>query len=228
MTDFLLYDINTIHHADCLHLIESFPDNFIDAVITDFPYGIDFQSNHRPKKFDKIANDEEPFIDWIAPLYPKMKDEGRVICFYRYDVQNELFSELKSAGFKIKSQLVWNKVGTSMGDLEGEFAPQHELMVYATKGRYIFKNGRPSTVFSSQKVTGSNLIHPNEKPVKLNQGIIRAITERGELIFDPFYGSGSLSVAAKIEGRNFIACDLDESHVKNGLKRLKNTNVGII
>lgn len=227
MRQFTLVEENIIHNSNCLDIIEQLPNNFIDVIITDFPYGIDFQSNHREVKFDKIFNDEEPYIDWIKPVFHKMKDGGRLICFYRYDVQQELFSELKAAGFKIKSQLVWNKIGTGMGDLEGEYAPQHELMVYATKGRYIFKNGRPSTVYTVQKVTGQNLVHPNEKPVDLNRLLIRDICEEGDILFEPFSGSGSLPVAAKMEKIDFIACELDHNHVTTGNQRLLRAVVGM-
>jgi len=215
-------EINKVHNMECVDLIEGLPENCIDAIITDFPYGIDFQSNHRTKKFKKIDNDKEPYIDWIKPSFRILKDGGRIVCFYRYDVQDVLFNELVKSGFTIKSQLVWNKIGTGMGDLNGEFAPQHELMVYATKGRYEFKNGRPSTVYSVQKV--NDLIHPNEKPVKLMQGIIRDVTVKSDFIFEPFSGSGSTCVACKIEKRDFIACETQVHNVEISNKRLSITN----
>lgn len=219
---FSFLEINKIHHRNCLELIEEMPDGFVDAIITDFPYGVDFQSNFRVKtpKFKKIENDEEPYLDWIKPSYRILPDGGRLICFYRYDVQEDLFGEIQAAGFIIKSQLVWDKGGTGMGDLDAAFAPQHELMVYATKGRYEFKNGRPSSVYKVNKVDGNSMIHPNEKPVALGQGLIRDITTVGELIFDPFSGSGAFSVAAKIERRDFISSDLGQNYVDLGNKRV--------
>ena len=107
---FSFLDINIIHQRDCLHLIDEMPDCFVDAIITDFPYGVNFQSNFRVKtpKFRKIDNDEKPFIDWIKPSYRILPEGGRLICFYRYDVQDELFDAIEEAGFDIKSQLVWN------------------------------------------------------------------------------------------------------------------------
>jgi DNA modification methylase len=100
-------------------------------------------------------------------------------------------------------------------------------MVYATKGRYEFKNGRPSSVYTVTKVDGNSMIHPNEKPVRLFQGLIKDITSVGELVFDPFSGSGACSVACKIERRDFIACDLGENYVKLGNKRVLKESVNI-
>lgn len=224
MSDFCLVDKNIIHQDNCLNIIDMLPDNYIDAIITDFPYGIDYQSNHRKIKFDKIHNDEKPYIEWIKPVFPKLKDEGRLICFYRYDVQEELFDELREAGFTIKSQLVWDKDNWSAGDLEAAFGLQHELMVYATKGVYKFKNGRPSSIYKCPRVSSNKMVHPNEKPVALNIKLIEDITTVGELILEPFSGSGSLAVAAKQTGRNFIACDLGAEYVAIGNERLKNVS----
>ena len=221
--------LGKIYHSNCLDLIELLPDSCIDAIITDFPYGINFQSNFRvkTKKFKKIDNDKEPYIDWIEPSFRILKDEGRLICFYRWDVQNELVDELERVGFNVKSQLVWDKKVTGMGDLYGEFSSGHELMIYATKGRYEFKGKRPRTVYSVQRENPNKLVHPNEKPVDLNRALIRDITEKNEVIFDPFSGSGSCSIAAYLEGRRFIACDTGEDYVNLGNKRIQSSSLDL-
>lgn len=226
---FCLYEINEIHHDNCMNLIDAFPDEYLDACITDFPYGIDFQSNMRIKseKFDKIANDKEPYTEWIKPLFPKLKEGGRLICFYRWDVQDKLFKAIEEAGFILKSQLVWNKGAHGMGDLAGSFGERHELMIYATKGRYIFPDGkRPVGFYNVVGGAGNSnqLVHPNEKPINLMREIVRDATQKGELIFEPFSGSGSLPCAAKHEGRDFIASELDHKHVETGRRRLKSVN----
>lgn len=77
-----------------MELIPKLVDGSIDCCITDPPYGIAYQSAWRIDKQKwkpKILNDETPFTDWIKPLFDKMKDGGRVICFYRWDVQGCLF-----------------------------------------------------------------------------------------------------------------------------------------
>lgn len=129
-----------IRLGDCIELMKDLDDGSIDACITDPPYGIAYQSSWRDKskRHPKIENDEVTYTEGIKPLYNKMADGGRLICFYRWDVQEPFLYAIKSAGFMVKSQLVWHKVIHGMGDLTAEFAPQHELMIYATKGRYEF------------------------------------------------------------------------------------------
>jgi DNA modification methylase len=217
--------INTIINSDCIEGLKSLPDESIDCCITDPPYGISFQSARRTEKSQwkpKILNDEAPFIDWIEPVFNKLKEGGRLICFYRWDVQDEFLNEIERVGFDVKSQIVWDKVSHGMGDLAGEFAPQHELMIYATKGRYEFKGKRPKTVYKCLRIPGSNLIHPNEKPVPLIAAIIRDITRPSETVLDPFGGSFSTALAAKQEGRNYISFELHPEYYKIGLKRFEN------
>jgi site-specific DNA-methyltransferase (adenine-specific) len=208
-----------------MQLIQSMPDILLDCCITDPPYGISYQSAWRTDKSKwkpKIANDETPYTEWIKPLYAKMKDGGRLICFYRWDVQDEFLEAIKEAGFTVKSQIVWDKVIHGMGDLRGEFAPQHELMIYATKGRFEFSSTRPKTVYRTMRVKPDILVHPNEKPVNLLQAIIRDISTKGELIYDPFSGSGSTLLACQQEKRNFIGSELSESYCEIINRRLIN------
>lgn len=199
--------------GNCLDVIAKMDADSIDVVVADPPYGIGYQSARRSDRNEwmpKIKNDDQPFIDWIHPIFDKMKTGGRLICFYRWDVQDAFLHAIRDAGFTIKSQIVWDKIVHGMGDLKGEFAPCHELMIYATKGRYEFKRGRPKTIYRVQRINGSNLIHPNEKPIKLIADILNDICEPGETVFDPFAGSCSTLLAAKSMGVSCITCELDD------------------
>lgn len=197
-------------------------DETFDCCITDPPYGIDFQSAWRSEKSEwkpKILNDESPYTEWIKPLFGKMKTGGRLICFYRWDVQEPFLEEIRSAGFDVKSQIVWDKVSHGMGDLDGEFAPQHELIIYATKGRYEFKGKRPKTVYRCLRVMPDKLVHPNEKPVELIAAILRDITTEGENVFDPFGGSFSTAAACSLEKRKCTSTELKKEYFDLGVRK---------
>ena len=216
-----------IYIGDCLELIPQLEDSSIDAVITDPPYGIAFQSSWRTEKLPKIENDERPFIEWIRPVFDKLKDGGRLVCFYRWDVQDAFLNEIKAAGFNVISQLVWYKKMHGMGDLKKAFGANHELMIYATKGDYEFKNGRPNTVYNCTSVSINSQKHPNEKPVPLIQAIIRDITEKNELIVDPFGGSFSTYKAANKEGRRCITYELHPHYAELRHEADKNIDICI-
>lgn len=206
-----------IYHGDCLQLIPQIRGG-VSLCIADPPYGIGFKSNQRADKkaLPKILNDEAPFVDWIKPLFEQMSDGGRLVCFYRWDVQDEFLDAILSAGFTAKSQIVWDKVVHGMGDLNGEFAPAHELAIYATKGRREFTGTRPKTVYRCQRVNPNDLIHPNEKPVNLMAALVRDLTTKDELVLDPFGGSFSTYRACQKEGRRCISFELHDQYFESG------------
>lgn len=209
--------------GDCMETIRQFSDNSIDICLTDPPYGIDFQSNARKTKLQKIENDEVPFIEWIKPLFSKMKDGGRLLCFYRWDVQDEFLNEITSAGFIVKSQIIWDKVRFGMGDIKGGFSPQHESIIYATKGRYEFKGRRPPSVFRVPRLDCP--LHPNEKPVDLiDKLLISVMNSNNDLVFDPFAGSCSTYMSCERLGMKCITTELSEHYYNLGKERIKHIN----
>ena len=210
-----------IYFGDCLDFIKELPDNSMDVCLTDPPYGIGFQSNWASVSKPKIQNDEVPFIDWIKPLFPKMKDSGRLLCFYRWDVQDSFLNEIFEAGFTVKSQIVWDKIVLGMGDLKGEFAPQHENIIYATKGRYEFAGKRPSTVYNVERINSTKLIHPNQKPPDLIKRLILDISQPTDTIFDPFGGSMATYIACQELNRTCLTCELSQEYYEIGLNNVK-------
>jgi len=213
-----------IIHGDCLEVMKSFSDKQFDLVLTDPPYGIDYQSAWRSDKSDwkpKIANDEKPFVEWISEAYRVLVDGGRLLCFYRWDVQDAFLFELRQVGFTVKSQIIWDKIIHGMGDLNGEYAPQHECILYATKGRYEFRNKRPTTVIQCQRVEPEKLLHPNEKPVKLIRKLIRQTTIDNENILDCFLGSGTTVIASEHENRNCVGIEISPEYCEIARKRVQ-------
>jgi DNA modification methylase len=216
--------VNQIIQGDCLEVMKQWPDKCVDVVITDPPYGIDFQSARRSEKSawkPKIANDTEPFVAWIPDASRILKDGGRLICFCRWDVKEVFMSAIRDAGLVVKSQIIWDKVIHGMGDLQGEFAPQHEIALYATKGRYVFTGKRPKTIMQHQRVSPEALVHPNEKPISLMREIIKSITDSKDIVVDCFAGSGSTCMAAEQLRRKFIGIELSPDYCDIARKRVK-------
>lgn len=110
---------NTIITGDSLTILRSMDDESVDMVITDPPYGIDYQSARKEKerRLSKISNDKAPFIWWIYDAARVVKRGGGVLCFSRWDVQQTFIDALRLAGLTIKSVIVWDKKAHGMGDL---------------------------------------------------------------------------------------------------------------
>ena len=106
-----------LQQGDCLELMKNIPDGSVDLVLTDPPYGIDFQSNYRKSKFNKIQNDSSISTEFLDECKRVLKDTGAIYCFTRWDVYPQ-WAEQISKRFKIKNCIVWFKRGGGLGDLK--------------------------------------------------------------------------------------------------------------
>lgn len=215
--------LNTIYNEDCLETMKRMPDGFVDLVLTDPPYGIDFQSSRTIERLrkPKIANDKEPYVEWMEEAFRVLKDGGTMFCFYRWDVANAFIEEGKRVGFRVKSEIVWDKVAHGMGDLKGSFAPQHETIMFCTKGNYKFPANRPATVIKAMRVSPEKLKHPNEKPVDLIKRLVHAVATKESIVYDPFMGSGATARACKDLGHNYIGSEISKEYCDIAEKRLR-------
>ena len=109
-----------------------------------------------------------------------------------------------------------------MGDLTGSFAPQHDIIWYASKGRRKFVNGRPRSIISVKRPSGSqNFNHPTCKPVELLRQLLTS-TDDGTsgIVFDPFMGTGSTGVAARQVNREFVGIELKQKYFNTAKERM--------
>lgn len=198
------------------------PDESVDAIITDPPYGINY---HTKGTGASIKNDKSPFIWFLYDAFRVLKsgDSGRgsLICFTRWDVEQTFIDAMKLAGFQVKSEVIWDKVMHGVGDCKAQFAPTHENVVFAVKGKFSFPGKRPRDVVTYHKLASGEMIHPTEKLVGLLTSLVNAVTKPGDLILDPFAGSGSTLVAAKKSGRRFIGVELDDEYYEKARRRIE-------
>lgn len=213
-----------LFNEDCLTALKRIEDSTIDAVITDPPYGIDYISH----KHSKIKNDKIPFIWFLYDAARVLKNKGCLLVFCHWSVQDIFKMAIECTGLDIKSQIIWDRQQPGYGDLKGRFAPQHDIIWFATKGRFVFPNIRPKSIISSPKVPPVNNIHPNEKPVALIERLILLVTNKGDTILDPFFGSGSCCVACQKTERNFIGMEIDNNYFNLAKNRLGSSDINNI
>lgn len=135
--------LNQIIHGDCLEVLKTFPDKSIDLVLTDPPYGMDYQSSWRTDKYEKIVGDIS--LDWLNPFlseaYRVLKDDTHIYLFCNDFAISDFRNALESARFNVKWAIVWIKNNHTSGDLEGDYANKTEFIVWAHKGRRILNGG---------------------------------------------------------------------------------------
>ena len=212
-----------LYKGDCLEVMDRLIEKGVkvDAIITDPPYGINFRSNYRKEKYEKISNDDNlSFLDKYFQLCNMLlNDDTHIYCFCSWHHIDE-FKITFEKYFTLKNIIVWEKNNTSMGDLKGSYAPKHEFILFGHKGRRL-RNGKRLPDVLQVKRTG-NKLHPTQKPVELLEIFIKQSTNENDTILDSFMGSGSTGAAALKNNRNFIGIELDEKYFNIAKDRLKN------
>jgi site-specific DNA-methyltransferase (adenine-specific) len=208
--------------GDCLAVLPTLPPGSVDAVVTDPPYGMSYQSNRSEDgpRFDEIANDTAPFVWWLLGAASALRDGGVIVCFCRWDTAEAFRLAMVWAGLKISGQVVWDRGVHGMGDLNGSPAPRHDTIWIATKGRYTFPGRRPVSVVRHNRVAAEAMRHPNEKPIALMLELVRDYTAENALVVDPFVGSGSTAEAAVKLARRFIGTELSEGYANMARRRI--------
>jgi len=231
-----------IYLEDSLSYLKSLDDNSVDLILTDPPYGIEYSNNRRNKNGkikteNGIANDNKDNLDFLSQImkecYRVLKDGHHIYWFGRFDALSKQFIEFEKNGFIIKNSLVWLKNNHGTGDLLYSYAPKHELILYGLKrtSKKIkpvrlkkLEDGRTrhNDILEFSKVSKKEMVHDHQKPIDLLSFLIKKSTNEGDIILDPFMGSGSTIIAATKLNRKSIGIEIDNEIFNNAKKRLEN------
>lgn len=218
--------------------LKALPDNSVDLVLTDPPFGVDNLSNMAKtaegKKFArKIPNDESfekaeaTFKSVMDVLLPKTKEHCDLYVFTSDAVLMEWLQLMRGwvqseHGFMYTRTLIWRKGGEEwehsaqtpgMGNLD-TWGSGVEFILYAKKGNKPRYADRRGAVIDCPKLPSSKIIHPHEKPTRLLRDLIEFSTAEGDLVVDPFCGSGATARASHQIGRSCITVEDDEKNYK--------------
>lgn len=202
-----------LYCGDCLEIMKSIHDKSIDAVITDPPYGINYQPtwkkwngdgcDYKPIENDNHDFDPLPFLGFKtvvlfgANYYSDRLPIGGWICW------DKRLDEKKDKMIGASFELAWfRSVNTT----------RKSKMIRVLHGG----------VINADSVNGNNekRLHPTQKPIEVMARIIKDLTNEGDTILDPFMGSGTTGVACVQTGRNFIGIEIDTGYFKIAEKRI--------
>lgn len=218
--------LERVVEGDCVEYMRSLPAESVDLILTDPPYGMAYQSNHRTAspQFAAIENDATFDaawqLEWMREAFRVLKPDRHFYCFCSDHHLGEFRSTATAAGFNVKRTLVWVKDASGMGDLQGDYAPFTEFVVFAHKGRRPLMAGRPGNVIEARRVAPGDMRHPTEKPIRVLRPLVANSTQPGEVVLDPFSGSGSTGVVCREEGRGFILVEREVAYVAVANDRL--------
>jgi site-specific DNA-methyltransferase (adenine-specific) len=237
---------NQIHNLDCIDFMKTLPNESIDLTITDPPYTINYSSYRTKTKV--IANDDNK--DWIEPFFKELsrvvKKGSHLYCFCDFEMSSDFVAEIRKY-WKVRNLICIPRTIKGNGG-DRIFQQQFEYCIFATRGgkddgRKFNQTQilRPSEGYSKDKrykakewlyrlpdywhwtkasEFNHKRLHPNQKNVDCLKDMIQISSNPGEIVFDPFCGSGSTLVAAKSLDRNWIGCEIDPKFVDVSEKRL--------
>lgn len=204
---------NQIHCGDALQILSGYPSESADLVVTDPPYLCGYQD----RLGRRIANDNNG--SGVLPVYQEiyrlLKPNSYCVTFYGWTAIADFASTWQAAGFRSIGHIVWPKNYTST---KGFMNYQHESAFVLAKG-YPAKPTSPIDDVQPWEYTG-NKAHPTEKSVNIITPLIRSFSKPGDIVIDPFLGSGTTAVAAALTGRRYIGVELEAKYCKHAEQRL--------
>lgn len=230
---------NSFILGDAVEVMQTLPNECVDLVATDPPYnlGKDYGNNIDYKQWHEY----EVFTEkWLNEVIRMLKPTGSIYVFMGVRFISKLFSIMESKGLLLNGWIVWHYT-QGMGRKRG-FSPRHEDILYFTKSnkftfnldkvripqKYYRKRNNmlganPGDVWRFSHVHYSNperQPHPTQKPLALMERVIRASSNEGDLVLDPFVGSGTTCIAANALERKWIGIEINPEYIKMSERRL--------
>lgn len=226
------FEENTIVVGDCLDVMAQMPDGCVDWVCADPDYGVGakFESSERPLGRGGKRKTLEELRQELIPQIREMKRISRLqhsLLFWSGSAGRleDFFALCREADYRIRHLGIWYKpngagpTGNGLGRRwEAWFWLSGEEARRESEWRFL-----PDVLKINRVVPGHKeaVAHPTQKPIALIERLTRFFTRKGDLIFDPFMGSGTTAVAADRLGRKFFGCDISSEYVAMALERLR-------
>ncbi|MEG6508770.1 site-specific DNA-methyltransferase [Methyloligella sp. 2.7D] len=191
-------------------------------------------------KFESFATYDRFTREWLAECRRVLKDDGALWVIGSYHNIFRVGASLQDLGFWILNDVIWRKTNPMPNFRGRRFTNAHETLIWASKSqksRYRFNyealkslnedlQMRSDWLFpicsgaERLKVEDGKKAHPTQKPLALIERIILATSHEGDVVLDPFSGSGTTAAAAKRLGRSFIGIERDEEYAKIARQRV--------
>jgi adenine-specific DNA-methyltransferase len=212
---------NRIISGDCVEVMQEMPSESVDCVIVDPPYLVNYTSSDGRG----YQNDNPKDDSWLRPafaqVYRVLKPDSFCVSFYGFPKAEAFLAAWRQCGFDPIGHFVWVK----------KYASAEKFVRYYHEQAYLLAKGRPRKPrhrlpsVLEWRYTGNEL-HPTQKPVMAILPLVMAFSEQGDIVLDPFAGSGTTAVAAQQLGRRFIGVELDPEYAAKAQERLWREGTG--
>jgi site-specific DNA-methyltransferase (adenine-specific) len=221
-----------VFQQDAVEWLLQLAPGSVDLVITDPPY--ESLEKHRAigtttrlKHSKSSSNDwfsifpNKRFPELFAAVYRALREDSH---FYLFCDQETMFIArplAEAAGFKFWKPLVWDKRKIGMGY---HFRARYEFILFFEKGKRGLNDLAVPDIIEFPRIHKG---YPTEKPKEVADVLVKQSSEPGELVVDPFMGSGSTGVAAISNSRRFMGNDIAEAALELAAQRLRASAAGV-
>lgn len=222
--------INQLFEGDCLKYLKQFPDNSIDMVLCDLPYGTTQNKwdcviplSKLWKEYERVVKDNGAIVLTSQGLFtaqlmmsnPKMFkykwiwEKSKPTNFL--NAKKQPLRKYEDVCVFYKKQPTYNpqmikgepyNKGVRKNQLSGSYGDFQPVHVYSDGNRY-----PTDVIYFKTAESEGKVIHPTQKPIELGRYFVRTYSNPGDLVLDNTFGSGSFLVAALLEGRNFVGIE---------------------
>ena len=223
MTPYYETELGKLYHGDCLEIMPMLEP--VDLVLTDPPYnssyGRDIERKWRPSSIKHTFGDWDfnfnpnLFIDLAVTLNPK-----GFVCFVSDNTFGKTY-DLLFKKYEYCKYIVWEKTNPSPSIRKTTWRQSTELIIHAHNlGEINFISQREMrNILKENTCFAESVDHPTQKPLSIINKIL--IVAKGDLVLDPFLGSGTTAVSCEKNNRRWIGIEIEEKYCEIAAKRIE-------
>ncbi|PEZ63008.1 DNA-methyltransferase [Bacillus cereus] len=240
--------LNKIFNEDCLEGMKKLDDNSVDLVLTSPPYNIGKEYETKIPIEDYLSWSES-YLSEIYRILKNGRSFMFQVGIHIDKETNSIplsylvYPIISKIGFKLRQEIVWSVKGGMQA--KKKLTGQHEIIMWLYKGKELpyfdldsirvkewksidkrnNPNGKnPTNVWDINRVAGNSkekVGHPCQFPVQMIERITKGWSKEGDIILDPFMGSGTTAIACLNTNRNYIGFELDSTYHELATQRVK-------
>ena len=230
--------INRIYQKDAIEGLKQLDDESVDLVVTDPPYNI--ASKHKKTiRHGELMSTMQAWGAWdamhpfdhellmlqvISQCYRVLKPGGIMYMFTSEEDNGYYIRKAKERGFTYKLQIAIAKTTQVPSVFRNCWRRTYQLCFSVSKGKpktFNFLTQKEMVNLYSYSITHKQTTHPTEKPLEFIKKLIAISSNEGDLVLDPFMGSGTTAAACQELKRQYIGFDTDTEYLRMARQRLK-------
>lgn len=232
-------NFDRIYNSDCIAGMRDFiPNETINLILADPPYVISRPSQFSTmpdRKNARTGTDFGPWdanfdnTAWLIEAARVLKKGGSLVVFNDIKKITTVIEEAENAGLIYKDTIIWNKTNPMPRNITRRYVQDIEAAMWFVKpgSKWTFNLIKKPYMSCVKRIPvesggGFKRIHPTQKPLRLISAIVKTHSNEGDVVLDPFMGSGTTAVAAILLKRHFLGFEIDKDFFNSSVERIKN------